>query len=81
MKLEEYTRLATLLQEAEKIMLTHERSRGKTKPINKHFDKACNHISEVRSQLEEMMFLEHPKQATTYLFYPGEVKASEKART
>lgn len=79
MKFEQYMRLATLLLEVEEILLTHERPCGKTKPINKRFNRVLKNISEVRSHLEDIMFIEYPKQATIYVFYPkrGRTQANE----
>lgn len=74
MEFKEYQRLAELLKEAEKIVNAHNRPSGKTKPINKYHDLVRKHLSEAKNHLEEMMFIEHPKneKANTKVFYGPE---------
>lgn len=81
MKFEDYEHLAKLLGEARKIMFTHERQKGKAKPINTHFDKALKSVDTARSQLESMMFIEYPKQASIYIFYPSTDERLNKPKT
>lgn len=71
MQFRDYQRLSELINEAREIMCTHQRPHGKTKPINKSFDKALKNVDEAKSELENLMYLNCPQEASIYVFYPS----------
>lgn len=75
MKIEEYQKLASLLNEARKILYESERDpllwKYKSKPYSKHWRKATDAIDTARSESEELMFIDCPEQSSVYIFYPG----------
>lgn len=69
MKFEDYEKLGKMLKEIEELIWTHELQPPKRSPFNRHFARALNHVNEAKNHLEEMLFIEYPKQATTDIFY------------
>lgn len=80
MKFEEYQKLASLLNEARKILFSHGDLGPKSKPKFRHYMRAIKYIDEVRSESEELMFIDCPDQSTVYEFYPGQESPEELQR-
>lgn len=74
-KFEEYQKLARLLKEAREILYSNTELRrfgsDEIKKRYKHWTKTANAIDEARNHAEELMFIDYPKQATIYIFYPS----------
>jgi hypothetical protein len=77
MKFEEYQKLASLLNEARKILYSHGDLGPKSKPKFRHYMRATKWLDEVRSESEELMFIDCPEQASVYIFYPGQSSPEE----
>ena len=74
MKIEEYQKLASLLNEARKILCENEKNprwKYSSKPYFKHWKRVTDAVDIARSESEELMFIDCPEQATIYIFYPS----------
>jgi hypothetical protein len=74
MKFEDYQRVGLQLKELNVLLCSHlvETSGRvrKSNPILKHGDKAMKALDALRSELEEVMYIEYPPpKATTFIFY------------
>jgi len=87
MKFEDYVKIGSDLKELNEqlcdFIVQTSKIRKKTSPIMKRADKAMKALTQLRSDLEELMFFEHPKSldvlvaqtfpdAATHVFYGPE---------
>lgn len=53
-------------------IVTTSKIKGKTNIHTEHLRKCIKNLSNLRSELEECLFIEYPKEANTKIFYPGD---------
>jgi hypothetical protein len=74
MKFEDYQKVGLQLKELNELLCDHlVETSGRVRqssPVLKHGDKAMKALDVLRSELEEVMFIEYPPpKSTTYIFY------------
>lgn len=66
------TYLAVLHRQIGALLVEVSRAEGKSASVTRNLDKFYWRLTQIRSQLENVMFRDYPKEADIWIYYPGD---------